>query len=117
MLESSIEKFLLNLCRKNDIFITKETGLNGIPDRLLLYDGRSWYVELKRPGKKPTDLQKAVAQKIRRHGGITLWASSYDDVIEIVNALTGHKDPPRRRYIPAPDEKLKQKQKEESENA
>ena len=102
MKESSVEDRLFNLCKQHNIFITKQTGMNGIPDRLLLYDGRSWYVELKKPGEKPTALQRAVAKKIRDHGGVALWADSYETVDRVVTALVTNSDPPRDRYIPNP---------------
>lgn len=44
-------------------------GNAGVPDRLvLLPGGRAVFVELKAPGRKPTPLQLAQAQKIRRLG-------------------------------------------------
>ena len=71
--------------------------MNGIPDRLLLYAGRTWYVELKKPGERPTALQRAVAKKIRDHGGVTLWADTYETVGQIIEALVTNADPPRDR--------------------
>lgn len=44
-------------------------GNAGVPDRLVLFPGgRAAFVELKAPGKKPTLLQQAQGEKIRKLG-------------------------------------------------
>lgn len=84
----------MSLCDKAGVFVSKQTGRNGMPDRLLLYDSRHWFVELKRPGKRPTKLQRAVARKITRRGGVCLWADTYARVEAIVEALVSGSRPP-----------------------
>jgi hypothetical protein len=41
----------------------------GVPDLLLIKHGRAVFLEVKQPGKKPTPLQVAVMDEIRRVAG------------------------------------------------
>ena len=92
--ESLVEDRFMSLCERAGVFVSKQTGRNGMPDRLLLYNARHWFVELKRPGKRPTKLQRAVARKIARRGGICLWADDYDRAEKIVTSLVSGGPPP-----------------------
>ena len=40
----------------------------GVPDRIVIHNGKVFFVELKRTGKKPTKLQEVEHKKIRAHG-------------------------------------------------
>lgn len=44
------------------------TNMNGIPDLLLLKDGKASFVEVKRPGGKLRELQAYRAEQLRRLG-------------------------------------------------
>lgn len=100
--ESIVEDFLSRLCEERRIYQHKNTGRNGIPDRLLIYNGRHWFLELKRPGEHPTELQSAVARELRAHGAVTLWADSQDAVSAVVAALVDGDAPPRERLYGNP---------------
>lgn len=67
--EKSVEKKLIALmARKNGVAI-KQTGLKSIPDRLCLWPaGNVWFVELKKPGKKPDKLQLIMHESLRKLG-------------------------------------------------
>ena len=93
-LESSIEDHLEKRCKEQNIFIMKNTGRNGIPDRLLVYDGLHWFLELKRPGERPTELQESVARMLRSHGSTTLCADTKRRVDMVVDAMARHDEPP-----------------------
>lgn len=96
-LESAIENYLLRRCRELGVMSVKQTGMNGMPDRLLMYGGRCWFLELKRPGKKPTDLQRAVAGKLRRRGICSMYADTKESVDAVLSALVEGRDPPADR--------------------
>ena len=50
-----------------------QTNLNGIPDTLILRDGRYLFIEFKQPGKHPTKLQDhRHAQIINRKGEVLI---------------------------------------------
>jgi hypothetical protein len=55
-------------------------GLAGLPDVFAIKDGILACVEVKRPGNKPTDLQKQRLEQLEEHGAWTLVAYSVDDV-------------------------------------
>lgn len=99
MLERTVEDHLTRRCTELDIFVLKNTGMNGIPDRLLIWDRTHWFLELKKPGKKPTDLQVAVAKKLKAHGAIPLWADTKHDIDRILNAMVSRQPAPRDRFI------------------
>lgn len=92
-LESSIESYFTKKCRKLGIFVAKNTGLNGIPDRVLIKDGLVIFLELKRPGEKPSDLQKAVMKKMRRRGAIVRWADTKPKIDRLLEIFNDPEDP------------------------
>ena len=68
MIEKTIEDHLKKRCKENKIFILKNTGMNGIPDRLLLKNGKYLFVETKKPGEKARLLQQKIMKKLTEHG-------------------------------------------------
>ena len=42
--------------------------IRGLPDRLVLLNGRAYFVELKSEGKKPSPIQRAVHKKLEALG-------------------------------------------------
>lgn len=93
--EKQIESRLVRKCVKSGIYQIKNTGGNGLPDRLLIYSGLHWFVELKRTGKKPTKIQQSVAKRLRKAGSIVMLADSYEDVDLIIESILGLKAPPK----------------------
>lgn len=102
VLESAIEDHLSAECARLGIYQHKNTGRNGIPDRLLVFDGAHWFLELKRPGEVPTELQESVARELRAHGAVTLWADSMETVDLVVRAMAAGSGPPRERLYGLP---------------
>ena len=69
MLEKQIERRLCDEVSKLNGACLKQTGLAGIPDRLvLLPDGHCGFVELKAPGEKPRKLQEMRMKWLRKLG-------------------------------------------------
>lgn len=70
MKESDIESYFVSKCRAIGALVRKAKwiGVDGCPDRCVFYAGRTWWVELKRPGgaaKFPSDARERT--QLRRH--------------------------------------------------
>ena len=69
MLEKQNERKLYDEVKKIDGMCLKQTGLAGIPDRLvLLPNGKCAFVELKTPGEKPRKLQQIRMKQLKKLG-------------------------------------------------
>ena len=69
MLEKHIEKKLSDIVKERDGMCLKQTGMAGIPDRLVLMPGgKCGFVELKAPGEKPRKLQEFRMKQLRKIG-------------------------------------------------
>ncbi|TLG71389.1 VRR-NUC domain-containing protein [Culicoidibacter larvae] len=70
MLESQIEKYLMKQVRNIGGLCYKwvSPGNNGVPDRIVLYKGKVWFVEVKRPTGKTRKLQDYVINQINQQG-------------------------------------------------
>lgn len=69
MLEKQIERKLCDEIKNRNGMCLKQTGMAGIPDRLvLLPGGRCAFVELKAPGEKPRKLQLMRMKQLRKLG-------------------------------------------------
>lgn len=92
MRESEIEKYLINKCNANDIFIMKvvPTVMNGLPDRLLLYKGFSIFVELKEPGARPRKAQWNLIKTLNNYSN-ALYIDSKKLVDELIDLLISSK--------------------------
>lgn len=68
--ESKIQSELIAHFEAQDYMVIKlmATNRNGIPDLLLLKDGKAEFVEVKRPGKQPTDLQLKRMEELEKYG-------------------------------------------------
>lgn len=70
ILESTLEKQVVQFCKKHQILTYKFTSPanRGVPDRILMQGGRVLFLELKQSGKVPTTLQLREHQRIRDSG-------------------------------------------------
>ena len=83
--ESVVEDYLTKRCKQLGIFLLKNTGMNGIPDRLLIKNGLFVFLELKRPGETPSELQREIMKKLTRHGAISHVADSKAQIDDILS--------------------------------
>lgn len=72
-LESSITKSIVALAKSRGWWTFKIAGgpmqTSGIPDLLCVKSGKAVFLEVKQPGKNPTELQKQRIHEIRSIGG------------------------------------------------
>lgn len=58
MLESKIERTVCEYAKKAGCVTYKFTGHKGVPDRIFMIKGKTFFIEFKAKGKKPTELQR-----------------------------------------------------------
>lgn len=60
MIENDVEKYLVGRIAKIGGLVWKLTspGISGVPDRIVIYHGKLYFVEMKRPGSKMRKLQE-----------------------------------------------------------
>lgn len=90
MKESEIEKHLREQVKAagGRAYKFVSPGNNGVPDRIVLLPGGVLaFVELKAPGKKPTDLQLAQQNKIAKLGFKVYVMDSKEKVDEFIKGI------------------------------
>lgn len=87
--EETVETYLRNQAEKLGFLCYKFTspGNNGVPDRILVGHGKTFFIETKAPGEVPRKLQQKVINKINTHGGQAFVAASKEAVDEILNTM------------------------------
>ena len=80
MRESAVEAALVAFAKKNGIWTRKfsSPAHRGVPDRIFIRMGKVLFLEVKRPGEKPTQLQEYELQLIRNAGGMAAWVDSVE---------------------------------------
>lgn len=80
--EKSIEQYLVRCIKLLGGICIKlqNTGYNGIPDRLVLVDGKSIFVEMKAPDGRLSEVQKARHKQLKQLGFEVFVLWSYDQV-------------------------------------
>jgi Holliday junction resolvase len=91
-LESSITKSIIALAKSLGFWTFKIAGgpmqTAGIPDLLCIKDGLAVFLEVKQPGKHPTELQKQRMHEIRTAGGaVAEVVTSKQEAERILNGL------------------------------
>lgn len=83
--EGEIESYLVNQSEKRGILCYKfvSPGNRGVPDRILIGNGKTVFVELKAPGEEPRPLQEYVIKKMKKAGADVRVA----DTKELVNVI------------------------------
>lgn len=89
MLEKELEAYLTKRVKElgGRSYKWVSPGNDGVPDRIIvLPKGKTLFVELKQPGKKPTPLQAKVMQQLRDLGSAVTWTDSKEGVDEILTS-------------------------------
>ena len=90
MLETEIARKLVAGGKAHGGMCLKQTGIAGIPDRLvLLPGGQAAFVELKAPGEKPRKLQRMRIKQLQRLGFRCYVIDSMQQVADLVDRIGG----------------------------
>jgi hypothetical protein len=89
MKEATIEKYLYDQCKARGYCCYKfvSPAQPGVPDRVVIGRGRVLFIELKRPGRKPTPLQAHHINEIQRNGGCAIWLDSKKNIDYVLGEL------------------------------
>ena len=85
--EGKIEKFLKETAEKNGFLCYKfiVPGKKGVPDRILIGHGHTFFVETKRETSgRLSEIQKARIKEMRAHGSTVYVCDSKDKVLSIL---------------------------------
>lgn len=88
-LESNVEARLVKYAKSKGILTYKFSSPSnrGVPDRVFIYRGAILFLELKRPGCKPTKLQLHHLKQIRDQSVPATWCDNYDTGVKLLDAL------------------------------
>lgn len=88
-IENDVETYLYTQAKKYDILCYKFTApsTRGVPDRILIGNGKTIFLELKRPGEKPRKLQFAIHKRMREHGATVFVADTKELVNDVIDFI------------------------------
>ena len=90
MRESVIERKLIQAVRQSGGLALKfvSPGFNGVPDRLLLFDGgKAAFAEVKAPGEKPRPLQVHRMEQLRKMGFRVFVIDGMDQIGRMIDEI------------------------------
>jgi hypothetical protein len=87
--ESDIESKVIQYAESKGVLQVKLNliGRSGWPDRMLLYKGSVAFIEFKKAGEKPRELQKHIHEQLRRHGFNVYVVDQVSDGLLIVEGI------------------------------
>lgn len=87
-LEADIEAATIGWAERRGWFQRKYKGpgRRSHPDRLFIRHGTVLWIEFKRAGKEPTDLQWREIRKMLAHGALVFWVDNLDDAKAVLAA-------------------------------
>lgn len=91
--ESTVEKKIKEYAERCGCLCYKfsSPGNTSVPDRIICYQGRVLFLELKRPGARPTLKQFHTINKMQEHGLLATWTDSVDGGKQIISDFIDQK--------------------------
>ena len=68
-------------------------GASGVPDRIVLFKGQAYFVEVKAPGKKLRPIQQYQAKELKKYGFSVSVIDSLDGIVRFIRQLEIGGDP------------------------
>lgn len=90
--EDFVEKYLMRRCKAMGFGCLKFTspGTSGVPDRIVIGNGRTVFVETKRAGEKLRRLQEVITAEMRDQGADVRVADTRELVDEFLAEIAGN---------------------------
>lgn len=86
--EATLEAYFKKQAQKHNALQYKFlSGITGVPDRILIYNGKTIFVELKAKDGVLSKRQKLVIQTMRNHGATVFVPFSCDDIDKIFDKI------------------------------
>lgn len=88
-LESQVEGALVRYAAKKGVLTFKFSSPShrGVPDRIFMCNGNVLFLEIKRPGERPTRLQEHTLRAIKACGVAADWVDNDDDGKAFIDSL------------------------------
>lgn len=88
-MESKLQKKIIERVKRAGYYVVKTVLSNrsGVPDLLFCAKGRFYGIEIKEPGKLPSELQKYNIEQIRRAGGYADVVYSVEQIDELISYI------------------------------
>lgn len=92
--EAYVEDYLTRQCKHFDFLCFKfvSPGTSGVPDRIVIGNGHTVFVELKRPGEKPRKLQQVIIKNMKEHGAHVCAIDKREDIDKLLSVLKSKGD-------------------------
>lgn len=83
-LEAKLENYFINTAKLNDFVQFKFiSGVTGVPDRILIGNGKTVFVELKAKNGILSNRQKFIINMLRKHGAVVFIPYNENDIDNI----------------------------------
>ena len=94
VLEKEIEQYLTKRVKAIGGLCMKwvSPGNRGVPDRIVMYQGGVWFVEMKRTGEQARALQRVMHEKLKGVGMKVFVIDSKDGVDDFISTINPHSD-------------------------
>tara|TARA_Y100000034_G_C6615687_1_gene268251 strand:+ start:173 stop:478 length:306 start_codon:yes stop_codon:yes gene_type:complete len=79
-IQRDIVQYLRSIGCSVDVITQGMYGTSGISDIVGVKDGRALYIEVKRQGQRPTELQMNFLEEKENHGAMAFWTDSVEKV-------------------------------------
>lgn len=88
--EGIIENYLTKSAKEHGFLSMKFTSpnLNGVPDRIIIGNGYTVFVEVKKPDGRLDRLQVEVIKKLKNHGAYVTVVYTKEDVDKLLQTLS-----------------------------
>lgn len=94
MIEKNVEGELVKQIKNLGGICWKFTvpSTSGVPDRIILYHGKAYFVETKAPGKKPRPLQRKIHRVMAQQGFPVAIIDTIEKVTAFIDQIKGEEN-------------------------